>query len=148
MLSDTDRRVIDVLQAGLPIVDRPFAALAPKVGMGEDELIATVTRLREDGVLSRFGPMYDAEALGGAFTLCAMAVPEDRFAAVAETVNAFAEVAHNYRRAHRFNMWFVLATERPEAIAPTIARIEAATGLPVLDLPKLEEYFLSLRLRA
>lgn len=148
MLSDTDRRVIDILQPGFPIVDRPFAAVAPKVGMGEDELIATVTRLREDGVLSRFGPLYDAAALGGAFTLCAMGVPEERFAAVAETVNAFAEVAHNYRRAHRFNMWFVLATERPEAIESTIARIEAATGLAVLNLPKLEEYFLALRLRA
>lgn len=148
MLSETDRRVINVLQAGFPIVERPFAAVAPTVDMGEDELIACVTRLREDRVLSRFGPMYDAVALGGAFSLCAIAVPEARFAEVAEVVNAFPEVAHNYRRAHHFNMWFVLATERPEAIERTIARIEAATGLPVLNLPKLEEYALELRLPA
>lgn len=148
MLSETDRRIIDALQGGFPLASRPFAQVAAGLGIGEDELIQTVTRLREDGVLSRFGPMYDAAALGGAFTLCAMAVPEERFAAVTRLVNAYPEVAHNYRRAHRLNMWFVLGTERPERIAEVIAEIAAATGLEVVDLPKLEEYFLELKLRA
>jgi DNA-binding Lrp family transcriptional regulator len=148
MLSDGDRRIINVLQGGFPIVERPFRDVAARLDMDEDSVIAALTRLREDGVLTRFGPMYDAAALGGAFTLCAMAVPPDRFDAVAELVGAFPEVAHNYRRDHRLNMWFVLGTERPEQIAATIAAIEARTGLPVLNLPKLEEYFLELKLQA
>jgi hypothetical protein len=45
-------------------------------------------------------------------------------------------------------MWFVLATERPEQIRDALRAIEAATGLTVLDLPKLEEFFLQLRLSA
>jgi hypothetical protein len=57
-------------------------------------------------------------------------------------------VAHNYERTHELNMWFVVATERPERIGGVLREIEAATGLPVLDLPKLEEYFLQLRLSA
>ena len=89
-----------------------------------------------------------AAALGGAFTLCALAVPEERFDAVARLVNAYPEVAHNYRRAHRLNMWFVLATERPERIEELVAEIGATTGLEVINLPKLEEYFLELKLRA
>jgi DNA-binding Lrp family transcriptional regulator len=148
MLSEADRRVVNALLGGFPLVERPFAQVAADLGLDEDELIAAVTRLREDGLLSRFGPMYDAVALGGAFSLCAMAVPEDRFAEVAALVNAMPEVAHNYRREHAFNMWFVLATERPQEIAATIARIEAATGLTILNLPKLEEYFLELKLEA
>lgn len=148
MLSETDRRAINALQGGFPIVERPFAQVAAELGMAEDELVACVTRLREDGVLSRFGPMYDATALGGAFSLCALAVPEERFDAVAAMVNAFPEVAHNYRRGHAFNMWFVLATERSKDIAGVIARLECATGLDVLNLPKLEEYHLGLRLQA
>ena len=148
MLSETDRRIIDALQGGFPLASRPFARVAAGLGMAEDEVIGAVTRLREDGVLSRFGPMYDATALGGAFTLCAMAVPEERFAAVTRLVNAYPEVAHNYRRAHRLNMWFVLGTERPERITEVVAEIAAATGLEVVDLPKLEEYFLELKLRA
>jgi DNA-binding Lrp family transcriptional regulator len=86
--------------------------------------------------------------MGGAFTLAAMAVPDDRFDDVAETVNAFPEVAHNYAREHAFNMWFVVAAERPERIAEVLAEIAGATGLEVLDLPKEEEFFLELRLSA
>lgn len=148
MLSEVDRRIVNALQGGFPLVERPFAAVAPGLDLSEDELIGRLTRLREDGVLTRFGPLYDAAALGGAFTLCAMAVPEARFVEVTGIVNALPEVAHNYRRRHRFNMWFVLGTERPERIGAAIARIEALTGLPVLNLPKLEEYFLELKLQA
>jgi DNA-binding Lrp family transcriptional regulator len=92
--------------------------------------------------------MYDAERLGGALTLAAMAVPAERFEEVAAIVNAMPEVAHNYERSHALNMWFVLATERPEQIPEVLRAIEAATGLPVLDLPKREDYFLALRLSA
>jgi DNA-binding Lrp family transcriptional regulator len=148
MLTGTDRRIVNSLQGGLPVVERPFWEVAQALDMDEDALIEAVTRLREDGVLTRFGPMYDAAALGGAFTLCAMAVPEECFAEVAELVNAFPEVAHNYRRAHRLNMWFVLGTEQPERIDEVMAEIEARTGVAVLNLPKLEEYFLELKLPA
>jgi DNA-binding Lrp family transcriptional regulator len=92
--------------------------------------------------------MYDAERLGGGLTLAAIAVPEDRFDEVAAIISDFPEVAHNYRRTHELNMWFVLATERPERIRTALAEIAAATALPVIDLPKVEEYFLELKLSA
>jgi hypothetical protein len=63
-------------------------------------------------------------------------------------VNAHAEVAHNYARAHRYNLWFVIAAGSREAIAPLIAAIEAEAGYPVLDLPREQEYFIELRLVA
>ncbi|HEV2431596.1 MAG TPA: Lrp/AsnC family transcriptional regulator, partial [Burkholderiales bacterium] len=98
--------------------------------------------------LTRFGPLYDAERLGGAFSLCAMSVPPADFERVAALVNAHAEVAHNYERAHRLNMWFVLATEDAAQIPGIISRIEKETGRPVLNLPREEEYFVELRLTA
>ena len=102
--------------------------------------------LLEQGVLSRFGPLYHAERLGGALTLAALRVPEAEFERVAAVVNGFPEVAHNYARDHALNMWFVVATERPERKDAVIRAIEAATGLPVHDMPKLAEYFVGLRL--
>ncbi len=77
-----------------------------------------------------------------------MEVPAERFDDVAAIVNAFPEIAHNYQREHRLNMWFVVATERPERIAAVLDEIRAATGLKVLDLPKEQEFFLELRLTA
>ena len=147
-MDEIDRRLVNTLQGGFPIAERPFAEVAKQLGLDETEVIARLATLRADGVLSRFGPMYDAERLGGAVTLCAMTVPEERFEEVAKLVNEFPEVAHNYARAHALNMWFVLAVEQPELIPTTIAWIEAVTGLEVVNLPKLDEYFLELKLTA
>jgi DNA-binding Lrp family transcriptional regulator len=99
----------------------------------------------DDGALSRFGPMYHAEQLGGALSLAAMEVPSADFDRVAEIVNGFPEVAHNYERAHALNMWFVLATERPERVPAVIGEIERATGYRVYNMPKQEEFFVGLR---
>ncbi|MHA1113554.1 MAG: Lrp/AsnC family transcriptional regulator, partial [Alphaproteobacteria bacterium] len=94
MLDATDRAIVNALQDGFPVCERPFEAVAVGLGIGEADLIARLETLLADGVLSRFGPMYHAERLGGGLTLAAMAVPEDRFDAVAEIVNGFPEVAH------------------------------------------------------
>ncbi len=147
-LDDADRRVVNALQGGFPVCERPFAEAAAALGLAEDDLIARLKRLRAEGVLTRFGPMYQIERMGGAFCLAALAAPEERFDEVAEIVNGFPEVAHNYARTHAWNMWFVIATERPERVAEVVAEIEAATGLRVLAVPKLEEFHVDLRFEA
>ena len=145
MIDRTDRAIINRLQDGLPVSARPYAVAAEELGITEADLIGRLERLLESGVLSRFGPMYHAEKLGGALTLAAMRVPPEDFERVAEIVNAFPQVAHNYERENAFNMWFVLATERPEEIDQVIAEIEERTGLEVINLPKLEEFYVGLR---
>lgn len=145
-LESTDRRIINRLQHGLPLVERPFAVVAAELELDEDALLRRIEHLRETGVLSRFGPMYNAEALGGGLSLAALAVPEERFELVTEQVNAFPEVAHNYRREHELNMWFVLATETPERIGAVIDAIEQTTGLTVFNMPREEEFHVRLHL--
>lgn len=145
LLDALDRRIVNRLQDGFPICERPFAAVAEELETDEDILIARVDALLERGVLSRFGPMYHAERLGGGLTLAAMSIPPEAFERVAAQVNAFPEVAHNYERDHELNMWFVLATETPERIPAVIRAIEAATGYAVYDMPKREEFFVGLK---
>ena len=99
----------------------------------------------ENRQLSRFGPLYHAERLGGGLSLCAIRVPADDFERVNEQVNAFPEVAHNYARDHEFSMWFVLATETPQRIESVIREIEQATGYRVYNMPKEEEFFVGLK---
>ena len=113
-LDATDRAIINALQEGFPLSHRPFAEAGAALGLSEDNLIERIGRLRELGAITRFGPFFDAEAMGGAFCLCAMAVPRERFDEVVTLVNAHREVAHNYERSHRLNMWFVLACEEAE----------------------------------
>jgi DNA-binding Lrp family transcriptional regulator len=145
-LDSLDRRIINELQGGFPVSDAPWAETAERLGTSEGVLLARVRRLLDTGVLSRFGPMYHAQQLGGALTLCAMRVEPEDLETVAATVNGFPEVAHNYEREHAFNLWFVLATETPERVGEVVREIGMATGYDVVNLPKRREYYVGLRL--
>ncbi len=143
-MDSLDRRIINELQGGFPVSERPFQEAAQRIGTSESELITRLRCMLDNGLLTRFGPLFHAEQMGGALSLCAMQVPPGRFGEVAEKVNAFPQVAHNYQRDHEMNMWFVLATETPKELDATLQAIEAATGLPVFNLPKQDEYFVGL----
>lgn len=144
-MDSVDRNIINSLQGGFPICDRPYAVAAEQLGIEEAELIERLGRMLEKKQLSRFGPMYHAERLGGGLSLCAMRIPEADFERVNEQVNAFPEVAHNYARDHEFSMWFVLATETPERVEAACKEIEQVTGYRVYNMPKKEEFFVGLR---
>lgn len=143
-MDSTDRTIINQLQGNFPVTERPFAEVAAKLGLQESELIERIDRMQQEGLISRFGPMYHAEKMGGGLTLAAMSIPEEMFDEVAKAVNSFPEVAHNYARDHHLNMWFVLATEQADRIGQVIDAIEDKTGFRVYNMPKLEEFFIGL----
>ena len=145
-MDELDRAIVNALQDGFPLSARPFLDAANALDTTEEELISRIRRMLDEGTLSRFGPLYDVERGGGAFMLAALQVPAAEFDRVATIVNRHPEVAHNYQREHRLNMWFVIATEKPEDIATVVAAIERETGLAVLDFPKRREYFVGLKL--
>lgn len=143
-----DKDIINTLQHDFPVCERPFAQLAETLNTTEDELIQRVQTMLNEGLLTRFGPMYNAANMGGALSLCAMKVPEVSFDKVAEQVNAFPEVAHNYQRDHEMNMWFVLATETQHDLDNTLDAIEKTTGIQVYNMPKQKEFFVGLHFKA
>jgi siroheme decarboxylase len=145
-LAAADAMLIRRLHGEFPLTDTPFADIASELGLDESDVIARLQALLAEGVLSRFGPLFQIERAGGQFVLAALRVPEERFDAVAAQVNALPEVAHNYRREHAFNMWFVLACASPHQATAACARIEAETGLRVHAFPKEKEFFVELRL--
>jgi len=144
----TDQRIINTLQDNFPLSDEPYREAAERLAISEEELLSRLRFLLEARVLTRFGPMFQVERMGGALVLAAMKIPEVDFERVAGLVNSRAEVAHNYRREHAFNMWFVLATETRAGIAGAIAELERLTGYPVHAFPKEREYFVEMKLQA
>ncbi len=144
-MDSIDRAIINNLQGGFPICDHPYQVVAEQLGIEQSELIQRLEQMLEQNMLSRFGPMYHAERLGGGLSLCAMSIPDADFERVTEQVNAFPEVAHNYARDHALNMWFVLATETPERVATVLQEIEQTTNYRVYDMPKQHEFFVGLK---
>ena len=144
-LDARDRILLNNVQGGFPLASRPFLEIGERLSMTEGEVIARIRRLLDEGALSRFGPVLNAIALGGARTLAAMRVPPERLEEVAATVNSFDAVSHNYEREHNFNLWFVVSSEDPLGVERALSAIREKAGLPVTDLPALEEYFVEVR---
>ncbi|MES9946277.1 MAG: hypothetical protein ABW080_15080 [Candidatus Thiodiazotropha sp.] len=143
-LNPLERHLINRFQGDVAFAERPFRQMAEELGSNEETVFQSVQRLLEMGWLSRFGPLYNAERLGGSLVLAAMSVPDGDFDKVAEQVNALAAVAHNYRRDHWLNMWFVLATDSGDAMQAALTQIETETNLQVFAFPKEQEFYLGL----
>jgi DNA-binding Lrp family transcriptional regulator len=145
-LDSVDRAVLNAYQGGFPVVADPYEPAAEAlrkhgVDVSADELHERLAAMDEAGVLTRFGALINAEAIGGTATLVAMHAPEDRFDEVAEQVNAHAEVAHNYEREHpHLNMWFVVSVADEDRVDEVLAEIEGETGQETYNLPKQREF--------
>lgn len=147
-MDQIDRDIINGLHGGLAICERPYLEAAQRLGLREDELLTRLGALLAQGTLTRIGPLYQIERMGGAFTLAALHAEAEDYERVVQCVNALPQVAHNYARDHELNMWFVIATETPGEIEEVIAQIERETGCSVFNFPKSREYFVELRLKA
>lgn len=143
-MDSVDRDILNQLQRGFPIAEQPYALAAERLNIEESELLQRLGTLLDEGILTRFGPMYHAERMGGGLSLAAMAIPEGEFERIADIVNSFEQVAHNYARDHELNMWFVVATETAPEVEEVIAAIESQTGYPVYNMPKEQEFFVGL----
>ncbi|MCW8935675.1 MAG: Lrp/AsnC family transcriptional regulator [Gammaproteobacteria bacterium] len=144
-LHEHDRIIINQLQGGFPLCADPWHELENTLNIPAEEIISRIERMKTEGYLSRFGPMYHAEKMGGGLTLAAMKVDKSRYDEVTDIVNSFSEVAHNYEREHELNMWFVIATESPEQVQQVISEIEKKTDIRVYNMPKKQEFFLNLK---
>ncbi len=143
VVSPLDLSLLDRWQRDFPLVPRPFALLGRVLGLPEREVIARVEALLARDLISRVGAVVRPNT-AGASTLAAMAVPPARLEAIAERVNAEPTVNHNYEREHRLNLWFVVTGAARDCVAGTLARIEADSGLEVLDLPLERAYHIDL----
>ena len=135
--------LLNQFQRDFPLVARPFAAMAERLGCAEARVLDTLRALEGRGAVSRVGGVVAPRRIG-ASTLAALSVPSGRLAEVAERVSAFSEVNHNYEREHAFNLWFVLAAGDSDRLAATLSRIRRETDCPVISLPLQEEFHIDL----
>ncbi|GAB6879321.1 Lrp/AsnC family transcriptional regulator [Halorubrum gandharaense] len=148
-LDAVDAFLIDEYQSGFPVAPAPFEAVARELGertgheLSAEDVLDRVRELRERGIFRRFGAVLNPPVIGSS-TLAAVQAPEERFEAVAETINGFRQVNHNYRRDHEWNQWFVVTAGSREMRDAILAEIEAETGCEVLNLPMLTDYYIDL----
>ena len=142
-MDDLDRRLLDEFQRGFPLDPHPYAAMADRLGCTEGEVLERLKRLTAHGAVTRVGATFRPHRVGSS-TLAAMAVPAERLEGVAALVDGFEEVNHNYQRAHRLNLWFVVTAPTRERVAGVVAAIAQATGLEVQEFPLVRAHRLDL----
>jgi siroheme decarboxylase len=142
-LSPLERRLLNDYQRDISLDPCPFARIAEQLGVSESTLLEMLRRLKAAGVISRVGPVL-APNRAGASTLAAIAVPPPDLVRVAALVSRYPEVNHNYEREHHFNLWFVVTAPDRLRLQQVLDEIRDRSGLPVLDLPMLENYFIDL----
>ncbi len=138
-----ERHLLSDYQRDFPLEPRPYATIAQELGTTEETVLALLRSLEDEDFISRIGAVLTPHRAGWS-TLAAMAVPADALARIADIVNAYPEVNHNYAREHRINLWFVVTAPDRGRVEAVLAEIEDQTGLVVLDLPLLEAFRLDL----
>jgi DNA-binding Lrp family transcriptional regulator len=145
-LDHIDQRLLDEFQRDLPLVAQPFASIAEVLGVSEDRVIDRLKALGAAGAITRVGATVHPNTVG-ASTLAAMAVPEKRIDEVAEIVNDERGVNHSYLREDDWNLWFVATAPDVASLEVMLKRIEARTGLEVLDLRLVRPFNIDLGFR-
>jgi DNA-binding Lrp family transcriptional regulator len=138
-----ENRLLNDYQHDFPLLAAPFEALAQGLGVAESEVLHTLTRLQQQGMVSRVGAVFRPRSIG-ASTLAALAVPEESLEEVAALVSSYPEVNHNYQREHYYNLWFVVTAPDEVALQRVLKEIEERSACRVLFLPLLEDYFIDL----
>lgn len=142
-LTEIEKHVLNDFQHGFPLVPRPYQVLAEKLGTSEEVIIETLNKLKQDGFVSRVGAVFRANSIGSS-TLAAMSVPEEEIEAIAEIINEYSEVNHNYKREHHFNLWFVLTASSEHELNAVLDDMEQKTGYTVMYLPMIEDFHIDL----
>lgn len=146
IFSDVEKNILNELQKHMGFKVAQFELLAKKIGIEEDVLIDHMINLQNRGIITRIGPFFNLDRSSGYVSLVAMTVPENEYIRVTNIVNAYDEIAHNYKRDNKFNMWFVIAASSEAEAMRVLREIEDKSGIKVFNLPKLKEYSLDLYL--
>ncbi len=139
-MDTNDRKILNIINASIPFVSRPWQDAARRTGLSEDEVIARIRSLKDQGIIRRIGATISPKALGWYSTLCAAQVPEDRIDEFAAAVNAFDEVTHNYVRSGSPNCWFTLITPDHATCLAIMEQIGKKTGIQINEYPSTKVF--------
>lgn len=143
MLSPLHKRLLNDYQQDFPLSPTPYLDIAEQLGVSEQAVLQAFAELEELQQLSRIGAVVAPNRVT-ASTLAAMAVPETDLLRVAELINQYPEVNHNYERENRYNLWFVLVASGEARLAEVLQDIERRSGYSVMALPLKADYFIDL----
>jgi len=123
ILDDINRQIITATQSGLPLVSRPYDAIAERIGVDANEVISRMKTMQENGIIRRIAAVPNHYALGYKGNgMSVWDVPSELVNKLGEQVGALDFVSHCYHRPRFLPEWpynlfaMVHAHNRDEAL--------------------------------
>ncbi|MEM4340801.1 MAG: AsnC family transcriptional regulator [Candidatus Nitrosocaldus sp.] len=147
-LDSIDREILNIIQWEFPLLARPFLAIGERLGIGEEEVIARIRRLKDEQIIREIDAIFDTRRLKYKSALVAMSVEQSRIEQVAEEVNRHPGISHNYERDDpNYNLWFTIAVPPYGNIKHEVERFAALEGVKrYMILPTIKLYKIGVRL--
>ncbi|MDH4234883.1 MAG: Lrp/AsnC family transcriptional regulator [Gallionella sp.] len=127
--------LIGAIQHGLPLVARPFAEIGAGIGLAENEVIAGIARLLEQGVIKRIGVVVRHHELGyRANAMVVWDIPDDQVSAMGHRLGSFDFVTLCYRRPRRlpdwrYNLFTMIHGQHRDEVLDLVAQLKEQCGL-------------------
>lgn len=83
-----DRKLLDAVQTGIPLVERPYRVLGESVGIDEDDVLTRIARLKADGIIRNIGAIFDTTRLGYRSSLVGFRLREEYIDKAAAVINS------------------------------------------------------------
>jgi DNA-binding Lrp family transcriptional regulator len=145
----TDLAILNALQDDLPLVSRPWKAIADRIGITETGILGRMKRMEEAGIIRGISPVLESRHLGlHAATLVGLRVLDERIEEIAAIISSYAEVSHNFQRVHYYSLWFTIAAQNGEEVQRVLNEILDRTGISAsdaLDLPTVKKIKIDVR---
>lgn len=146
-IDEMDKRLLNLIQAGLTLAPSPFREIGAGIGVEEGEVLSRLRRLKDMGVIRQISAIFDSAMLGYTSTLVAAKVPPERLDEVAAVVSAHPGVSHNYARDHAYNLWFTITLPPGHRLQEAVAELALRSGVKdFIVLPALRLFKIGVRL--
>ncbi len=120
--------LIRAVQAGVPIMERPFQALGEKLGQSEKAVLDELESLSSEKILREISAVLEGSVLGYESALVAGSVPVNQLDQTVDAINSHPTVSHNYLRNHRYNLWFTIAVPPGMSLERTLELLAQETA--------------------
>ncbi len=147
MLDEVDKKILSEVQKDIPLVKEPFKEIGKKIGISEEEVIKRLKRMVDSGIIRKFGLRIDSKKVGFASTLVAFKVPWSKIDEIAERLNKYESVTHNYARDHDYNLWITVIEKDEESLKKTLEEIKKEVGYEMIDLPVKRKFKIEVKFK-
>lgn len=139
-MEDIDNKILSLMQNEFPVTPDPYLELSEKLGISKNEFFRRVKSLYEAGYILKISPKF-AHNSKVIRALVALKVEETLEDKIAEIINDYEEVSHNYKRDSEYSIWFTVSAQSQRDFDNIIAQIRKIDGVKNMLILKSKKLY-------